>query len=277
MLQYRPAPQIPPPSTSRRRVIALMVGAGGLAVLLLAGLVLSLYHLVHQPTSTSTPTPSSPVTSGPSGGSAAVARARDELAARAMPETGTGHEYGWPDLSTRDPGPPIVLPRPRGVDEFGVAHGFPRTPEGALAQLAAIDTAALQSGSLPGVRAVIAAWAAAGGPTARTWSGVRAMRSLLDSAGLSGAGSPNLTVTLTPAMGLIKGRVGDDFVVACVDFSVDITYGGTTTTAMVDCQRMLWQGGRWVIGPGAEPAPASQVWPGTDAALDAGFRDLARQ
>jgi hypothetical protein len=37
---------------------------------------------------------------------------------------------------------------------------------------------------------------------------------------------------------------------------------------------MLRTGGRWMIGPGAEPAPSGSVWPGTDAAIDAGFRDL---
>jgi hypothetical protein len=100
------------------------------------------------------------------------------------------------------------------------------------------------------------------------------MTSLLESAGLSSAGSPDLAVRATPAMGLIKGRVGDDFVVACVDFSIDITFGGTTPTASADCQRMLWQDGRWLIGPGAEPAPVSPVWPGTDAALETGFRNL---
>ncbi len=100
------------------------------------------------------------------------------------------------------------------------------------------------------------------------------MTSLLDSAGLPGSGSASLQVVPRPAMGLIKGTVGTDFVVACVDFSIDITYGGTTTTVAVDCQRMLWHGGRWVIGPGPEPAPAEQVWPDTDAAIDAGFRDL---
>jgi hypothetical protein len=100
------------------------------------------------------------------------------------------------------------------------------------------------------------------------------MASLLGSTGITADGNAPLTVRVVPRMGLIKGTIGPDFVVACLDFEVDISFGGTTQTAAVDCQRMLWHGGRWVIGPGPEPAPAAQAWPGTDAAIDAGFRDL---
>jgi hypothetical protein len=143
-----------------------------------------------------------------------------------------------------------------------------------MAQMIAIDQAALRSGSLDGVRAVIAAWAAPGGPTERTWSGVGAMASLLTGAGLSGTGSPSLSVVLTPAMGLVKGTVGEDFVVPCVDFELDVTMTRTVREAVADCERMVWTGDRWVIGPGKEPAPGTSVWPDTDLALDAGYRSL---
>ena len=46
--------------------------------------------------------------------------------------------------------------------------------------------------------------------------------------------------------------------------------------AVADCQRMAWapSAGRWLVGPGVEPAPAPSIWPGTDAAIDAGWKDL---
>ena len=276
MLQYRPGHPGHRWSVPRHRLLALVLGASGLAVILGAGIGLSAYHLAHPSggRSTSGPGTSSSGHRSPQV-SAAVARARDALAARKMPDTGTGHEWDWPDVSTQDPGPAIQLPPSRGVDALGVPIGFPQTPQGALAQLAGIDAAALRSASLPRVRALITVWAAPGGPTARSWSGVAAMAGLLESAGLSGAGSPALQVRARPAMGLIKGQIGDDFVVACIDFAVDISYrGDPTATVSVDCQRMLWQQDRWVIGPGAEPAQATQVWPDTDAAIKAGFRDL---
>jgi len=177
-------------------------------------------------------------------------------------------------LSTRDPGPPIVVPAGRGVDDLGIQVGFPQTVEGALGQLASIDRVALESASLAGVRAVIERWALPGGPTAQTWSGVKAMASLLEDLGLSGAGSANLKVTATPAMGLIKGTVGQNFTVVCVDFAIDIQFSVATQTAAVDCQRMVWTDDGWMIGPGPEPALAPSVWPDTDAAIEAGYRDL---
>ena len=78
-------------------------------------------------------------------------------------------------------------------------------------------------------------------------------------------------------MGLIKGTVGDRYVVACVDFVVTATVNTTARAAAADCQRMVWTpqtdaatsdaGGRWMIGLGEEPAQPPSVWPGTEAAL----------
>jgi hypothetical protein len=173
-------------------------------------------------------------------------------------------------------GPPIVLPPATEVGLAGVPTGFPHTPEGAMAQLAAIDQTALQSGSMSGVREVIAAWAMSGGPTTTSWSGVRAMSTLLDATSLSGDGSHQLVVVLTPLMGMIKGSVGPDFVVPCVDFELDVTLQQTARGAVADCQRMVWRSGRWMIGPGEEPATPPSVWPGTDIAIGVGYRDLRR-
>jgi hypothetical protein len=280
MLRYRPssAPARYSSRPARGRLLALAVGAGGLGVLVIAGVVLCLAGLAHpgqDPAQHSNDVVVRARPARPQAVSGAVAAARDALAAAPMPDTGTGAEFGRAQVSTRDAGAPIVLPPARGVDFLGVATGYPHTPQGALAQLAAIDTTALQSASLPGVRAVITAWAAPGGPTTQSWSGVRAMASLLGSARVPAAGSPGLRVAVRAAMALVKGQVGDDFVVGCVDFGVDIVTGAAMTdTVAVDCQRMLWQDGRWIIGPGPEPAPAPQVWPDTDAALDAGYRDV---
>ena len=179
-------------------------------------------------------------------------------------------------VSTTDPGPPIVLPSATEVGPAGVPTGFPHTPEGAMAQLAAIDQIALQSRSMSGVREVIAAWAMPGGPTTTSWSGVRAMSTLLDATGQSGGGSPQLVVVLTPLMGMIKGSVGPDFVVPCVDFEMDVTLQQTARGAVADCQRMVWHSGRWMIGPGEEPVTPPSVWPGTDVAIGVGYRELRR-
>jgi len=179
-------------------------------------------------------------------------------------------------VSLRDPGAPIMLPAATRTGPAGVPTGFGPTRVGALAQLAAIDQAALQSGALSGARAVITGWALPGGPTTTNWSGVAALAALLSAAGLSGGGSGQLAIVVTTLMGQVKGSVGGDFVLPCVDFEVDVTLQQTARAAAADCQRMVWTGDRWMIGPGVEPAAAPSVWPDTDTAIGVGWRDLRR-
>lgn len=170
----------------------------------------------------------------------------------------------------------ITLPPPARLGDAQVATGFPRTTEGALAQLVAIDQRALQSASVVTAQEVIASWAEPGGPTPRTWSGVEAVTVLLSSAGLPADGDPDLRVVLRPAMGFIMGSVGDGVVIPCVDFVVTVSAGTAPPgrIAAADCQRMVWRAGRWVIGAGAEPAASPSLWPGTQASYDAGYQWL---
>ncbi len=276
-----------PATWSREKLLAVLAGGAAVVALLGVGLVLAVADTLRpaqqHPAGAAAAVPPQPgavlansgsgAPAAPSG-SAVASGSPDELAARPMPLVPESAFHPM-RVSLSDPGEPIVLPTADRSGPAGVPTGFGHTPEGALAQLAAIDSAALGSASLPGVRAVIAGWAVPGGPTPASWSGVRAMAGLLDAAGTSG-GSGDLAVVATPAMGLIKGTVGSDFVVACVDFEVDVTVNSTARGALADCQRMVWTGGRWMIGPGAEPADAPSVWPSTDLARQIGYRDLRR-
>ncbi|MBI4941679.1 MAG: hypothetical protein HY830_13110, partial [Actinobacteria bacterium] len=171
----------------------------------------------------------------------------DVVASRQMPSLPLSSATPGP-VSTRDPGPVIVVPDCPDTGPAGVQTGCPHTRAGALAQLIAIDRAALQSGTMAGVREVIAAWALPGGPTTTSWSGVHAMAAMLSpdrrvqgltgtSGGTSGgaasgtsAGMSAVPVVLTPVMGLFKGHVGDDFVVPCVGYELAVTI---TRTARV--------------------------------------------
>lgn len=265
---------------SRRKMLALLIMAALTVAALVAGLLLAVIHAVNPTAAGDEAGVGGSVRSGVDPGTSAVptgtvsaAEARDALAARQMQWVPASASLPAP-VSNRDPGPPIVLPRGTHIGPARVPTGFSHTPEGAMAQLAAIDQTALRSGSLSAARAVIAAWAMPGGPTTTSWSGVRAMSSLLSAAGLSGGGSPQLAVVLTPLMGQIKGGVGPDFVVPCVDFELDVTLQQTARLATADCQRMVWHRDRWLIGPGEEPALPPSVWPGTDLAIDVGYRDL---
>jgi hypothetical protein len=265
---------------SRGKLIAVLAFALVVALWLVAGLALAVYMSLNPPGRAAGPgSAHRPYLSartappGPGAGEPVDAQARADALAMAPMRKVDPFAFRPGPLSTRDPGV-IALPGHTRIGPAGVPTGFPHTPQGALAQLGALDKAAFESGSMEGMRAVIAGWAAPGGPTPQTWSGVKNMAEFFNGAGLSGGGSPELAVVVTPVMGLVKGNVGPDFVVVCVDFEMEATLAQTARIGFADCQRMVWQGRRWVIGPGAEAAPGQSVWPDTDAAIDAGYRDL---
>ncbi len=211
--------------------------------------------------------------------------AQDQLANKQLPQAPL--EAAQPgNLSSGTTGT-IQIPAPMEVGQVGVATGYPHTPEGALAQLAAIDTTTLTSASVRVAQEVITEWAAPAGPTTENWSGVLGLAALLESAGMPSDGQGSITIGTEPKMGFIKGTVGEDFVIPCIDFIVTATTTTSTTTtttgqpqqvAVADCQRMVWQsdieGGRWVIGPGQEPAAAPSLWPGSQESFDAGYQWL---
>ena len=254
------------PEWGPARLLTLVVVAALLALAVLAGVVLAVVGTLTEEEPNATD-------AARRGAAPSMDMSRqDALAATPMPTAEP--DDALPGPVSRQAAAVIELPRATTDGPADVPTGFPRTPEGALAQLAAIDVTAMQTGSMDGVRRVITEWADPGAPTAETWSGVAGMASLLSAAGLSGAGSPQLAIVVRPVMGLIKGTVGQQFAVVCVDFEFTVTVEQTSRIAIADCQRMTWVRDRWVIGVGPEPAPAPSVWPGTDTAIAAGWRDL---
>jgi hypothetical protein len=240
---------------TRRRLQALLLISAVVAVAVCAAATLTTINLLSDPSR-------DPRTVGADharqqgttlGDDTAEVSPEDELAARPMRAGDPALAQPGP-LSTRDVAA-LRLPPPTGRDTSGVATGFPHTPIGALAQLVVIDQTALQSVSIPATQALIERWAAPGGPTPETWSGVAGVAALLSAADVPADGTGQLTVTAVPSMGLIKGTVGDDYVVPCVNLTVTATLGSTTLggsthrTAVADCQRMTCTGTRWVIGP----------------------------
>ena len=282
MFGRRGGKERPAPEWSRQKMLALLIGAGLTVVLFVVGVALAVVYAVkpagHTAEQNITQTGTSRSGRGGAGGwgQPAAADPRDALADKPMMSVDEDASHPGP-VSTADPGTPITLPAATGTGPAQVPSGFPRTPEGAMAQLAAIDQTALQSGTLQGAREVISAWAMPGGPTPTTWSGVRALAQFFDAAGLSGGGTHQLAIAVTPLMGQIKGSVGADFTVPCIDFEVDVTLQQTSRGAAADCQRMQWNGTRWMVGPGAEPATPPSVWPDTDTAIAVGYRDLRQE
>ena len=169
----------------------------------------------------------------------------------------------------------IRIPQPSKLGEAQVGTGFPPSAEGALAQLIAIDRRAIESASVVTAQDVIAAWAAAGGPSVESWSGVAAVQTLLEAAGLPANGSTDLAIQLEPAMGLVQAA-GTRSATVCVDFILTATVAGKQPdrVAAVDCQHMNWRGDHWAIAPGEEAEPTPSLWPGTQASYDAGYQWL---
>ena len=292
----------PAPAWTRRKMLALLVGASCAALLLVAGLALAVTTAVNPAprhtaagqngTESVTLTVPASGTGSPSNDESPLATAEDALAGRPMAHVDQSVSEPGP-VSTRDPGPAIVLPFSTAAGPAAVPTGYPHTVPGAMAQMAAIDQTALQSGSLAGARSVITAWALPGGPTASSWSGVAALAQFFDAAGLSGGGSAQLSLLATPLMGLVKGTVGPDFVIPCLDFEIDATLTTTARVGIADCERMVWTpntnsppttsspasgaDGRWMVGPGSEPATPPSVWPDTDTAITVGYHDLTTE
>ena len=248
-----------PEEWSRRRLQALLAVAAVVITAVVAGVVWSVIELL-----------------GVGGGDTSRA-ASPAVGDQPLAFTDAPIEAAQPGpLSSDDPGS-IAVPQASRLGEAEVGSGFPRTPEGAVGQLIAIDQRALESASVVVAQDVIAAWAAPGGPTASTWSGVAAVQSLLESAGLPANGSPELTIQLDPAMGVVQSD--DRVTTACVDFVVSATVTGRQATriAVADCQHMVWHGDRWVIAPGDEAPAMPSIWPGTQASYAAGYQWLEIQ
>lgn len=265
----------------RGKLVAVLGVALAACLLAVLGLGLAVYYTLNPGHHSAAAAPGDangdgPVTQSPRPTSTAdpgtQQYAEDTLANKAMPTVDLSAAQPAA-VSTRNPGT-LIVPKATTTGAAGVPTGFPHTPAGALAQMAAIDQTAMQSGTLSGVRVVIGQWSSPGGPNQQSWSGDAAMADFLSSAGLSGAGSAQLAMVVTPVMGLVKGTVGPDFVVPCVDFQFDVTLNSTQHVAEADCERMVWQGDRWVIGPGAEPADPPSVWADTETAIAVGYKDL---
>lgn len=208
---------------------------------------------------------------------APAARSRDDIAAAPMATFPASASSPAPPAST--PGPTMTVPGSTRSGPAQVPTGFPPTPPGAVAQLGAIESRVAQAMSIQVATDVYGGWALPGGVGAPRWTMTVAVRQFLSSAGLSSIDDGQARIIATPAAGMVKGVDGDDWVVACVLLQVKSTIVRTAQMAFGHCERMQWQpdqmvpggGGRWMIAPGPEPAPAPSTWPGSDAALQAGW------
>ncbi len=262
-----------PDGWSRRRLLGILVAGVVVAACLVGGLAYALV-LAAGGTGSDTDQAGGPAPSidGSSGGSGAARGAahRDRIAAARMVSVPAD---AMVPAEVDDHAPEgITIPSGELLGPAQILTGFPRTPKGAIGQLAQIDLGALQAMSVPLAREVYRDWALPGGIGPEGWQITRSVRSFLDSSSTGEAAVPGSWVEVEPAAALVKGTDGPDWVTACVLLKVTAGYLGVGRVGFGHCERMQWAGGRWMVAPGPLPAPAPSTWPGTAAANQAGWR-----
>lgn len=257
-----------------------MIGIGILLMSLAWGLIVFIWSVATGTGATDTPPAPSPPTgtitapANPAPAGDVVEAQRDRLAAApmlAVPLAAARPQALAPSSGAAT----MTIPVPED-QASALPVGFPRTPEGAVAALAAIDTAAF-AGLNPATAATVHQQATLPGAVSLTeWTPAVGVDAILRAAGAPD-GSPEVTGSWTLTHAQVKGVLDDgDFVVACVLGELAASYHTVDRVGVGDCQRMLWQDGRWWIGPGAQPAYPPSTWPGSPDCVRAGWIEVRR-
>lgn len=187
----------------------------------------------------------------------------------------------WPDYTKSGPtmqpevvssSAPITLPKGTSTSPAGVPTGFPKTPEGALAQLKAIDEAALKNLNTDTARKVYTDSFEPSNPNyyQTGWMGPIADK-------MTGSATDSYTASLAVSQGLIRGTAeSGNFAYVCTmgKLQIDTKASGSQTLPMPDCEGMRWNGSRWLAVPQSS-VEAPNVSPHSSEAYKLGFRDLA--
>jgi hypothetical protein len=256
----------PAEAWGRIRLLLILGAAVLVVVVLVAGLVLAgTYAVTGAPQGGGSRSPQSVGEKLP-----AAPAGRDAIAAAPMLQV--DRQAGLPTALAAVQGPTMRIPASTGVGRAGIAAGFPRTPEGAVAQLAAIGTGVLQVMSIPYTNDVYHQWAMAGGVGVTEWTMTRNVEAFLDAARMGQETDRAISVVAIPAAGQVKGVDGPDWAVVCVLFEVRATITVKARIGYGYCERMQWHNRRWMIAPGIPPAPAPSTWPGSELSIRAGWR-----
>jgi hypothetical protein len=244
----------------RRELLAAVAAAATLLLLLIAGLGYAVYLVASNHLAPAAPAPVA--------GSAEV---RDRIAS--TPMLPVDSSASRPSALSATPADRIWISAATRTGPAGVPAGFPHTPEGAVAQLAAIEVAVLASMSIDYTAAVHQAWTWPGAADVSAWPMAENVRSFLGSAAMTGELDRGSTVQVTPAAAQIKGVDGTNWVLACVLVVVDAHVNVGVRMAYGNCERMQWSPPerRWLVAPGVPAALAPSTWPGTDLARQAGW------
>lgn len=257
----------------RSRLSTAMAVVAG--VLALVGLI-GLGGLYVRGLSRDTPAPAvtSTVTVAPDSPAQADSDAalKDEIAARPMPSAPPS--ANTPAVEVQSSTDPLVTPKATGRQVAGVAV-YPRSPEGAVAQLAALDAAALRNLSVDTGRQVHRQWSLPGAMPVNVWAPTSTSMRFWQQH--SDQDPTKVTADYTPTQGLVKGTADKgQWVLACTLGRLRVSNDADAKQyGLPDCARMKWSDNRWMLDadPGF-PALPPVVWPRSSLSYEAGFRDL---
>ena len=262
---------------SRNRLLAILASAGVVALFLVGGFGYAIYLGIHSAITGTSPGEQPTLSSKEMNSTTARGDAyRDKIAAQPM--LSVDEDAMKPTTPTTQLAKPILIPEATSTGADDVPTGFPHTPQGAIGQLAAMSQTVLSSMSVSTATHVYDDWAMSGGVGADQWQMTTNVTSFLGAAGQTSTKDPSTSVTAIPLGAQIKGTDGPDWTVACVEFEVDATITIESSIGYGYCERMQWStdspnpaGGRWMIAPGTPPELAPSTWPGSAAALKAGW------
>jgi hypothetical protein len=258
----------------RPRLLVVLACVVAAAMLLLLGLGYAVYFALTSASGTAKPVPAAAAARPALGPQIARGAARrDEIASAPMLAVGPADSRAATPAAVA--GPTITIPASTRQGPASVPAGFPRTPQGAVAQLAAIETTVLQGMSIAAVNQVYDQWALPGGVGVTGWEITQDVQAFLTTAQMGTEKDIASSVVATPAAALVKGTDGPGWVLACVLLDMRATITADARMGYGYCERMQWHAGRWMIAPGTPPARAPSTWPGSDLSIKAGWRTWA--
>jgi hypothetical protein len=255
----------------RRRLLVVLASVVAAVMLLLVGLGYAVYFALTSATGRAKPvSATAAVQDAPGPKAARGAARRDEIASAPMMAVGPADSRASTPAAVA--GLTITIPASTSEGPASVPAGFPRTPEGAVAQLAAIETTVLQGMSIASANHVYEQWALPGGVGVSGWEITQDVQAFLATAQMGSEKDMTSSVVATPAAAQVKGTDGADWVLACVLLDMRATITAEARMGYGYCDRMQWGAGRWMIAPGTPPARAPSTWPGSDLSIKAGWR-----
>lgn len=193
----------------------------------------------------------------------------------AEPMLDAGSEGYRPQKPGTRPADTITIPPATISGAADVPSGFPQTPQGAVGQLAAIDTTVLQAMDIRVATSVYQEWARPGGVGAPQWELTNNVATFLGATNNEARKDTTTVVVALPVAGQVKGVDGPGWLVACVLLQVRAAEEAEAEIGYGHCEQMVWdnKSERWMIAPGQPPAQAPSTWPGTELARRAGWLD----